>query len=178
MLTFLHSSLVRKPSVNLAHDITGAQQFLSLRRALIVSSFLLLFISGTKAQENDRRRNTSFGVIASSRLSSVGRKRVITLRRRDTSEGSRLTFTSDAPLDDYKSYVEGERLFILIPECALISSRSEAGERGFADMRIEERNGEILLSFRLEQGSTVSVSQNFNRLDVVFMTNERANSAS
>jgi hypothetical protein len=31
-----------------------------------------------------------------------------------------------------------------------------------------------MLSFRLREGATVAVNQNFNRLEVLFITNERA----
>lgn len=97
------------------------------------------------------------------------------LRRSDSPDGPRFTLTSDAPLDDYRSYAEGERLCVMIPQAALISTRNQENGHAFADMRVEERDGDILLSFRLQSGATVAVNQNFNRLDVVFTTNERAN---
>lgn len=106
---------------------------------------------------------------------SPPRKRVVVLRRSETRDGARFTLTSDATLDDYRSYAEGERLVVLVPRAALSSTRGElAHARGFADLRVEEREADLLISFRLQTGSTVAVSQNFNRLDVVFVTNEES----
>jgi hypothetical protein len=157
MLTFLH--------------------YLSHRLALAVTLLLFLLSSGTDAQPLGRNTPlASASTVNAFTLLSENRKRIVTLRRDDTAEGARFTFRSDSPLDDYRFYVEGERLFVLIPRCALIPAHRDATGRGFADMRVEERNDEVLLSFRLQPGATVAVNQNFNRLDVVFITNERANS--
>jgi hypothetical protein len=102
------------------------------------------------------------------------RKRLVALRRNETPDGARFTLVSDSALDDYKSYAEGERLFVLVPRASLSSTRGElAHGRGFADLRVEEREDGLVISFRLQTGATVSVSQNFNRLDVVFITNEQ-----
>ena len=101
--------------------------------------------------------------------------RVVALRRKETVEGARLTLTSDAALDDYSSYVEGERLFVVVPLAALAGATDNLSGRGFRDMRVEPRGTDILLSFRVEVGASVHVRQHFNRLDVVFSTNERAN---
>lgn len=99
------------------------------------------------------------------------------LRRHESPDGPRFTLTADAPLDDYRSYAEGERLCVMIPRAALASTRGEAHASGFADMRVEERDGDLLLSFRLQTGASVLVKQSFNRMDVVFNTNERVSAA-
>ena len=110
---------------------------------------------------------------AASSVDVPQRKRVIALRRSETADGARFTLTSDSVLDDYKSYAEGERLFILVPRAALSSTRGEVTRgRGFADMRVEQREDGLLLSFRLQTGATVAVNQSFNRLDLIFVTNE------
>jgi hypothetical protein len=105
-------------------------------------------------------------------------RRIISARRSDTPEGSRFTLTSDSPLDDYSSYVEGERFFVNIPQATLIGERKELNGHGFADMRIEQSDKDVLLSFRLRQGATVNISRSFNRLDILFLTNERTNKPS
>jgi hypothetical protein len=102
------------------------------------------------------------------------RKRVVVLRRSETQDGARFTLTSDSVLDDYRSYAEGERLIVLVPRAGLSSTRGELiHARGFADLRVEQREDGLLISFRLNMGASVSVNQNFNRLDVVFITNEQ-----
>jgi hypothetical protein len=103
------------------------------------------------------------------------KERVIALRRKESAEGERLTLTSDAPLDDYSSYVEDERLFVVVPLTALAGAQGNINGRGFNDMKVEPRGHDILLSFRLQVGASFHVRQKFNRLDLVFSTNERAN---
>jgi hypothetical protein len=103
------------------------------------------------------------------------KERVIALRRKASADGERLTLTSDAPLDDYSSYVEDERLFVVVPLTALAGAQGNINGRGFSDMKVEPRGHDILLSFRLQVGASVYVRQNFNRLDLVFSMNERAN---
>ena len=101
------------------------------------------------------------------------KKRVVAIRRSETPDGARFTLVSDSALDDYKSYAEGERLFVLVPRASLSSARGElAHGRGFADLRVEEREDGLLISFRLQTGATVAVNQTFNRLDLLFITNE------
>jgi hypothetical protein len=108
----------------------------------------------------------------------LARKRLVTVRRSETTDGLRLTLVSDTPLGDYRSFAEGERVYVMIPRAAFLAARrEEKSGRGFAEMLIEQREETVLLSFRLQQGATVAVNQNFNRLDIIFMTNEQANSA-
>jgi hypothetical protein len=184
MLTFLHSLIALLSAAILARTAARTRTFLLSSRAFAVALLLSAFIMAASAQ--GWRQNDSLRGATPARKSSparVDRKRLLMLRHNESAEGSRLTFTSDSPLDDYKSYVEGERFFVLLPQCALVAAagatgRGDARGRGFAEMRVEQRNDEVLLSFRLQQGATVSINQNFNRLDVVFMTNERANPVS
>ena len=146
----------------------------------MASLLLFALIASLDAQATSRRGSLSpvipAAVSSSASSSGTERKRLVTLRRNETPEGSRLTLKSDAPLTDYKSFAEGERVCIMIPQAAFVSQRRDESGRGFADMRIEQRDENVMLSFRLQTGATVAVNQNFNRLDVVFMTNERANS--
>jgi hypothetical protein len=179
MPTFLQSLFVRTLSVNSIHTQADTRPCLSRnsRRAFLVSLLLFALIASRDAQAVSRRglSRMTKPVAVSSNL-GPDRKRLVTLRRNETPEGSRLTLTSDTPLTDYRSYAEGERVCIMIPQAAFVSARRDESGRGFAEMRVEQREENVMLSFRLQQGATVAVKQNFNRLDVVFMTNERANS--
>jgi hypothetical protein len=178
MPTFLHSLLVRTLSQNSILALTETRLRLTphCRHAFVVPLLLFAFTSNTDAWAMSRQGQLSLMTAASS-LSKPIRKRVVALRRNDSPDGLRFTLTSDAPLDDYRSYAEGERLCVMIPQATLISTRHEESGQAFADMRVEERDGDFLLSFRLQSGATVAVNQSFNRLDVVFIMNERANQA-
>lgn len=179
MPTFLRSPSKRTPSSNSNDALTKTRCRLPLclrHRAFVVPLLLLALNSETGVQAALRDGSVSRTIApAASSLPQPHRKRVLMLRRSDSPDGSRFTLMSDAPLDDYKSYAEGERLCVMIPQAALVSPRDEGGGRGFADMRVEERDGSLLLSFRLQLGATVAVNQSFNRLEVIFLTNERVN---
>src|ERR1043165_3858069 len=102
----------------------------------------------------------------------IPQKRIVMLRHNETAEGSRCTITSDSLLDDYSSYVEGERFLVRLPQAQLLRAHNDPKGRGFADMRVEENEEEVLISFRLQPGASVSVNQSFNRLEINFLTND------
>jgi hypothetical protein len=104
----------------------------------------------------------------------AAQKRVVMLRHSETAEGSRCTITSDSLLDDYSSYVEGERFLVRIPQATLFNRRHNTAGPGFADMRVEQGEDDVVVSFLLQPGASVSVSQSFNRLELTFLTNETA----
>lgn len=179
MKTFLRSLFICTPSRNSTRSLT--LECLPLRRCcrriLLVSLLLFTLITSTNAQA--LRLDGSKGLITHAAVSTsrrTERKRLVTLRRNEMLEGSRFTLMSDAPLTDYRSFAEGERICVLIPQAAFVSTRGNESGHGFVDMRIEQRDENVMFSFRLQQGATVAVNQSFNRLEVIFMTNERANS--
>ena len=95
-------------------------------------------------------------------------KRVASLRTSDLPEGSRVTVTSDASLDDYTAYRADDRFHILIPQAKTSAAINPLPGRGFTDIRLERRGADLDLSFVLQPGVTASVAQKFNRLDVTF----------
>ena len=125
-------------------------------KALVLLLSLIALISltsmGTKAQN-----------FAETRL-----KRLASLRAADIAEGSRVTLTSDASLDDYTAYRVNDRFHILIPQAEPSAAIKSLQGRGFTDIQIERRGADLDLSFALQAGVTASVSQKFNRLDVIF----------
>ena len=175
MKTFLRSLSARTPSTNYTHALS----LKNVRRRYLLGSLLLCAVStstGAQAVKPDDTPGLATPVAYSSSRRPE-RKRIITLRRNETPEGARMTLMSDAPLTDYKSFAEADRVCVMIPQAAFVSALKDVSGRGFAEMRIEQRDENVMLSFRLQQGATVAVNQHFNRLHVVFMTNERANSA-
>jgi hypothetical protein len=95
-------------------------------------------------------------------------KRLASLRTSDLPEGSRVTITSDASLDDYTAYREANRFHILIPQAKTSDAINPTRGRGFTDIQLERRGADLDLSFVLQPGVSASVAQKFNRLDVTF----------
>jgi hypothetical protein len=102
-------------------------------------------------------------------------RRVAPLRSAEAPGGARVSVTSDAPLSDYSAYRRGEEFCVLIPraEAAEVgAARPASGVRGLASTLVEQVGGDVLLTFRMEAGTTARVEQNFNRLDVIFTSPE------
>ena len=93
-------------------------------------------------------------------------KNITPLRSGDTSEGSRITITSDAPLNDYSAYRSGDRYYVVIPEANAPRAQGGLRGRGFEDVQVQKRGNDAILSFKLQPGTNARVSQRFNRLDV------------
>ena len=87
----------------------------------------------------------------------------------ETAEGSRVRITSDASVEGFRAYTEGERLFISVPEAdaATLAGRALRGE-GFESFNVEQRGDDALVSFKLRAGYTPRVRAAFNRLEVLF----------
>ncbi|HLL77482.1 MAG TPA: HEAT repeat domain-containing protein [Pyrinomonadaceae bacterium] len=103
--------------------------------------------------------------------SNAGRertKRVTPLRTSDTSQGSRVTITSDGELNDYSAYRSGDRFIVVIPQAE--GGGGGAKGRGFEGAQVSRRGKDLVYTFKLEPGASARVNQRFNRLDVQFTT--------
>jgi hypothetical protein len=149
---------------------------LTFPSSTVISAIILLTAMSAAAPINNGKWSQALKIsYALSSSSKPQNKRIIATKLSDTPDGARFTLTSDSPLDDYSSYVEGERFFVHVPQANLINEQKEVNGHGFADLRIEQRSEDVVISFNLQQGATVNISRNFNRLEILFLTNERAN---
>ncbi|HEX8335801.1 MAG TPA: carbohydrate binding family 9 domain-containing protein, partial [Pyrinomonadaceae bacterium] len=114
--------------------------------------------------------------VASARATVAGRaaggarllKRVM-LSTTETAEGSRVRITSDAALEGHRTYTEGGRFFVLVPEAdagILASGGTEA--RGFSRVEAGQRGDDALIAFTLAPGVAPRLRASFNRLDILF----------
>lgn len=102
----------------------------------------------------------------STNSNNAKRSHVATIRSADSSEGSRVSISSDQSLTDYEAYRRGDRFYVKIPAADVPRAEAVRG-RGFADVTAQRNGNSTTLSFRLHPGSTAHVQQNGNRLDVV-----------
>jgi HEAT repeat protein len=91
----------------------------------------------------------------------------------DTASGSRMTVTSDNPLNDYRAYRSGDRFYVELPN-ANADTAARASGHGFSDMQVQRRGKSVVLSYRIQPGAKPHVEQRFNRLEVVFDASEGA----
>lgn len=109
------------------------------------------------------------GVLAAMSSAIPQKKNITPLRVNDTPEGSRVTITSDVPLNDYSSYRSGDRFFVIIPGAdATHLINAILRGRGFEDVQIQERGNDAVFSFRLQPGTSAHVNEKFNRLEILF----------
>lgn len=103
----------------------------------------------------------------------AARKSIASVRNVDTGDGSRVSITSDVPLNDYAAYWNGDRYYVVIPDAEMAtrdvqSLQNSLRGQGFQDVRIERQGNDVVISFRLQPGMRARVEQKFNRLDVIF----------
>jgi HEAT repeat protein len=146
-----------------------------LAPATAFALLLLVFFAGvdTSAQRRKRpatgsKQQQGAGANANTQTAQAKpqKKNITPLRSGDTSDGSRITITSDAPLNDYSAYRSGDRYYVVIPEANAPRAQSGLRGRGFEDVQVQKRGNDAILSFKLQPGTNARVSQRFNRLDV------------
>ena len=98
---------------------------------------------------------------------ALPKKNITPLHSGETADGSRITITSDAPLNDYSAYRSGDRYYVVIPKANAPRARAGMRGRGFEDVQVQKRGNDAILSFRIQPGATVRVDQMFNRLDII-----------
>lgn len=148
-------------------------------RALVTLLAFAVFVSlmfAVAGAQNARPRGRSQppqNSIAGINSQQARRKSIASVRSVDTSDGSRVTITSDVPLNDYEAYWGGDRFFVIIPNAdvtsqSLQSLQTSLRGQGFQDVRIERKGNDLVFSFRLQPGMRAHPDQKFNRLDVIF----------
>ena len=96
-------------------------------------------------------------------------KRLILLRASGGGDGSRVTISSDSPLDDCESYREGDDFSVRIPwAVAAGAARLSAEGRFYTGARVEERGDAVVVTFGLRGGASARLAKGFNRLEVTF----------
>jgi hypothetical protein len=100
---------------------------------------------------------------------SLNQKNTATLRANDSPEGSRVTVSANASLDEYEAYRRGDRFYVKLPATD-VSQAATLRARGFEDVSVQKSGGSTVLSFHLQPGTTARVDQKGNHLDVIFTT--------
>ncbi len=109
---------------------------------------------------------------ASTQNSQARRKNIASVRSIDTRDGSRVTITSDVPLNDYEAYWGGDRFFVIIPNAEITYQNVQTLQaslrgQGFQDILIERKGSDLVFSFRMLPGFRARPEQKFNRLDII-----------
>ena len=103
-----------------------------------------------------------------SNMAMPQKKYITPLRVVETPEGSHVTITANAPLNDFSAYRSGNHFFVVIPEADVPRLASASRGRGFDDVQMQKRGTDLILSFRLQPGVTARVDQKFNRVEIIF----------
>src|SRR5438445_4322279 len=130
---------------------------------LVTCGSILLFLTSRFAQNAKRQQPKSQNNAAP----SSGRQHSEIIRATTSSEGSRVSLTTDQSLNDYEAYRTGDRFYVRIPPTDVPRAQTARG-RGFEDLKVQRNADSTVLSFRLQPGATARVEQRSNQLDVVF----------
>jgi hypothetical protein len=111
---------------------------------------------------------------AASRTTAGGGARLLkrmTLSTSETAEGSRVRIISDASLEGYRTYAEGGRFFVLVPEAdAAVLAPGGTRARGFTRVEAGQSGDDALIAFTPAPGVAPRVRASFNRLEILFVT--------
>src|SRR2546423_7000614 len=91
---------------------------------------------------------------------------VATVHSNDSSQGSRVTISSNESLMDYEAYRQGDKFYVRIPVSDVPRVDTLRG-RSFATVTATKNGDRVLLCFTLQPGATAHVEQSGNRLDVL-----------
>ena len=96
-------------------------------------------------------------------------KRLVLLRAGGGGAGTRVTISSDSPLDDCESFRDGDHYTVRIPwAVAAGAERLGADGQFYRSARVEERDDAVLVTFALREGASARLDRGFNRLEVTF----------
>ncbi len=146
---------------------------LNWKRALFASLFVLIFLASfvtPAAQEQLASNKPEPRKAPAARTLPLRR---VVLRGVIVADGSRVTITSDAPLDDYAAYRDGNRYYVRVPHATASPAVNFSNGKGYSDARVEQRVDDLLVSFKIEPGTAARVAQKFNRLDVIFAAQDQ-----
>ncbi|HEX7314004.1 MAG TPA: hypothetical protein VF297_08780 [Pyrinomonadaceae bacterium] len=83
--------------------------------------------------------------------------------------GTRVTISSDSPLDDCESSRDGDNYTVRIPwAVAAGAARLRAEGQFYKSALVEERDDAVLVTFALREGASARLDRGFNRLEVTF----------
>ncbi|HEY3580204.1 MAG TPA: hypothetical protein VGK82_06650 [Pyrinomonadaceae bacterium] len=79
---------------------------------------------------------------------------------------SRIRVTAEAAITGYRSYRQGDRLYVIIlsPVSAATDTSLQAG--GFEDLQVSQQGQDLSISFRLEPGKSAAVQQKANVIEI------------
>ncbi len=149
-----------------------AKKFSAFAFAVLVLAFLAC--AGDASAQRRRRPATppqsSANANTQATQAATRKKNITPLKSGDTADGSRITITSDEPLNDYSAYRSGDRYYVVIPEANAPRAAGGLKGKGFEDVQVQKRGNDAVLSFKLQPGTNARVQQRFNRLDVELTT--------
>ncbi len=140
-----------------------------------ISSFLLAAmltaltsLTVQPQERSDKTRNSSTATSAQ----SLPKRQITIALVSSAKRGGVLTITSDQSLTDFVTYRSGERSYWIFPQSTAV--KGALSGFGFADVRLEERDDDVVVSVRFENGETPVMHQSENRIEMTASSNTQA----
>lgn len=84
----------------------------------------------------------------------------------------RIRITAEAPINGYRTFTQGDRFNLLI---SAPNSPATESDLGIDDVQVLHQGQDLLISFRLRQGTTASVRQKLNVIEISIQSSGQAN---
>jgi hypothetical protein len=84
----------------------------------------------------------------------------------------RIRITAEAPISGYKTFMQGDRFNVLISSPNAPATESDLG---IDDVQVLHQGQDLLVSFRLRQGTTAAVRQKLNVIEISIQTTQANN---
>lgn len=144
----------------------------------VLAALCLALLPAARAAAQDARAVTAgltLGAVDSNAAGGAAArrlpKRLVLLRSGGgDAGGTRVTISSDSPLDDCESFRDGDAYTVRIPwAVAAGAARLSSEGQFYRSARVDERDDAVLVTFALREGASARLEKGFNRLEVTFV---------
>ena len=132
------------------------------RRLVSLLLFALLSLSLTSSMHGQGSVDRDVGQPTPSRI-----RNITGITSSNVPGGSEVTISANGPLDAITAYRDGDRFNVLITQ-ANTAQLGEVHGRGFADVQVQRKGQDVLLSFKLSPGFSARAVQRGNQLVIHF----------
>jgi hypothetical protein len=130
-------------------------------RILLLPALLIANVSFTSQAQQPVRAADDVTI---ARSSQPAKRRITLSLTSNERDGALLVISSSQSLADHVTYRSGDKVYFIFPQSSAM--QGSVSGFGFVDARLEQREEDVVFSFRLEHGQSPRITVLVNRLEV------------